>query len=144
MHIHSESHRHHLICLEKKKKGINRIRTKGWVNPNTNAKETEKERAWEIGGFELNSNYVLSVNLNVKVKDRDWGWSWMRILLDRECLKGLGLGLGVACRYFCWVGIFNFLMWTVKDIKSNNHCIDWNSFNWFSLKITMILFWGKA
>ena len=90
MHIHSDSHRHHLICLEKKKKGINRIRTKGWVNPNTNAKETEKERAWEIGGFEFNSNYVLSVNLNVKVKE------WFGSVV----LGGTEIEVGVECEYY--------------------------------------------
>ena len=130
--------------FREKEKGHKQNTYKGLGESKYRCKRNGERESVRIGGFELNSNYVLSVNLNVKVKDRDWGWSWMRILLDRGCLKGLGLGLGVACRYFCWVGIFNFLMWTVKDIKSNNHCIDWNSFNWFSLKITMILFWGKA
>ena len=130
--------------FREKEKGHKQNTHKGLGESKYKCKRNGERESVRIGGFELNSNYVLSVNLNVKVKDRDWGWSWMRILLDRGCLKGLGLGLGVACRYFCWVGIFNFLMWTVKDIKSNNHCIDWNSFNWFSLKITMIFFWGKA
>ena len=70
MHIHSDSHKHHLICLKKKKKGI--IRTKGWVNPNTNQREQKKRRKRKrvrIDGFVLKSSYVLSMNLNVKVKE---------------------------------------------------------------------------
>ena len=70
MQIHSDSHRHHLICLEKKEKGHKQNTYKGLGESKYKMQKKRRKRERErIGGFELNSNYVLSVNLIVKVKE---------------------------------------------------------------------------
>ena len=51
-----------------------------------------------------------------------------------ECLKGFGV-------VFWLGGHFQFL--NVNTEKHKNYCINWNSFNWFSLKIKIIYFRKK-